>query len=103
MVNAAWLAAMKPSAFLTNTARGPLIDEPALATAVRHHTIAAAALDVLSAEPPPPDHPLLGIPNCLITPHLAWASRAARQRLLLTVADNLRAFLAGTPQHVVKP
>jgi glycerate dehydrogenase len=103
MVNAAWLAAMKPSAFLINTARGPLIDEPALATAHRHHTIAAAALDVLSSEPPPADHPLLGIPNCLITPHLAWASRAARQRLLLTVADNLRAFLAGTPQHVVNP
>jgi glycerate dehydrogenase len=103
MVNASWLAAMKPSAFLINTARGPLIDETALAAALRHHTIAAAALDVLSAEPPPADHPLLGIPNCLITPHLAWASRAARQRLLLTVADNLRAFLAGTPQHVVNP
>ncbi len=103
MVNAAWLAAMKPSAFLINTARGPLIDEPALAAALRQHTIAAAALDVLSSEPPPPDHPLLGIPNCLITPHLAWASRAARQRLLLTVADNLRAFLAGSPQHVVNP
>lgn len=103
MVNAEWLRAMKPSAYLINTARGPLIDEAALAAALRAGEIAGAGLDVLSVEPPPGDHPLLGVPNCVITPHLAWAARASRARLLATVVENVRGFLAGQPQHVVNP
>ena len=103
LVDAAWLAAMKPTAYLVNTARGPLIDEAALADALHRGVIAGAALDVLSAEPPPPDHPLTGAPRCVITPHLAWAARAARQRLLLTTVGNVRAFLAGNPTNVVNP
>lgn len=101
LINAATLARMKPSALLINTSRGPLIAEADLADALRHNRIAGAALDVLSAEPPPPDHPLVTAPNCLITPHQAWATRAARTRLLETAADNLRAFLAGHPQNQV--
>lgn len=101
MVNAARLAAMKPSAFLINTGRGPLIVEADLAEALREGRIAGAALDVLSTEPPPADHPLLSAPRCLITPHLAWAARASRQRLMDAVVENVRAFLAGTPVHVV--
>jgi glycerate dehydrogenase len=103
MVNADWLRAMKRSAYLINTARGPLIDEAALAAALRAGEIAGAGLDVLSVEPPPGDHPLLGVPNCVITPHLAWAARASRARLLETVVENVRGFLAGQPQHVVNP
>jgi len=79
-----------------------LIDESALAAALRAGQIAGAALDVLSAEPPPRDHPLLSAPGCLITPHQAWASGAARARLLAAAAENLRAFLAGSPVHVVE-
>jgi len=103
MVDAEWLQAMKPSAYLINTARGPLIDEAALADALRVGEIAGAGLDVLSVEPPPRDHPLLGVPNCVVTPHLAWAARASRARLLATVVENVRSFLAGQPQHVVNP
>ena len=103
LVDAAWLAAMKPTAFLVNTARGPLIDEAALADALHRGVIAGAALDVLSTEPPPADHPLTGAPRCLITPHLAWAAGAARQRLLLTTVGNVRGFLAGNPTNVVNP
>ena len=103
MVNAEWLRDMKRSAYLINTARGPLIDEAALAAALRAGEIAGAGLDVLSVEPPPGDHPLLGVPNCVITPHLAWAARASRARLLETVVENVRGFLAGQPQHVVNP
>ena len=103
MVNAPWLAAMKRSAFLINTARGPLIDEADLAAALRGGTIAGAGLDVLSSEPPPADHPLIGVPNCVITPHIAWAARASRERLLGMVVENVRGFLAGQPRHVVNP
>ena len=103
MVNGDWLRDMKRSAYLINTARGPLIDEAALAAALRAGEIAGAGLDVLSVEPPPGDHPLLGVPNCVITPHLAWAARASRARLLATVVENVRGFLAGQPQHVVNP
>ncbi|MEM8943630.1 MAG: D-2-hydroxyacid dehydrogenase [Planctomycetota bacterium] len=95
------LQQMKPSAVLINSSRGPLIDEWALADALRHGQIAGAGLDVLSVEPPPADHPLLGIERCAITPHIAWATRAARSRLLNTVVDNVAAYLAGRPQHVV--
>jgi glycerate dehydrogenase len=101
MVNAARLAAMKPAAFLINTARGPLIVENELAAALREGRLAGAALDVLSTEPPAPDNPLLTAPRCLITPHLAWAARASRQRLMDAVVENVRAFLAGTPVNVV--
>ena len=95
------LTLMKPGAFLINTSRGPLIDEPALAAALCAGQIAGAALDVLSTEPPPGDHPLLSAPNCLITPHQAWASGAARTRLLAAAAENLRAFLASRPVNIV--
>ncbi|MFM1769779.1 MAG: lactate dehydrogenase/2-hydroxyacid dehydrogenase [Verrucomicrobiota bacterium] len=101
LVNRARLARMKPSAFLLNTSRGPLIDEPALAQALNEGRLAGAGLDVLAQEPPPADHPLLTARNCLITPHLAWATRAARQRLMHTVVENARAFLAGHPVNVV--
>ncbi len=101
LVNADLLGRMKPTAFLVNTARGGLIDEPALLAALREGKIAGAALDVLSVEPPPKNHPLLHAPNCLVTPHQAWASREARERLLQISVDNVRAFLEGHPQHVV--
>ena len=101
LINAERLAWMKPSAYLINTARGPLIDESALAEALSKGRLAGAGLDVLSVEPPLPDNPLLTAPNCLITPHIAWATKAARQRLMQTVVDNVRAFLAGQPENVV--
>jgi glycerate dehydrogenase len=101
LVNAERLALMKRSAYLINTGRGPLVDEAALAAALRAGQIAGAGLDVLSSEPPPADHPLLTAPNCQITPHIAWATRAARKRLLDVTVSNVRAFLAGTPQNVV--
>ncbi len=101
LVNAGRLAQMKPSALLINTARGPLIDEPALAAALAAGRIAGAALDVLSTEPPKPDNPLLRARNCLITPHIAWATREARARLLAEAAENLRAWLRGAPRNVV--
>lgn len=97
------LALMKPSALLINTSRGPLIDERALAEALNSGGIAGAGLDVLAVEPPPPDNPLLRAKNCFVTPHVAWATRAARQRLLRTVVENVRAFLDGRPQNVVNP
>ncbi len=97
------LALMKPSALLINTSRGPLIDEGALAEALNSGGIAGAGLDVLSIEPPPADNPLLSAENCFVTPHIAWATRAARQRLLHTVVENVRAFLEGRPQNVVNP
>lgn len=101
LVSRARLAAMKPSALLVNTARGGLIDEPELASALERGAIGGAALDVLSAEPPPPDHPLLKAPRCLVTPHQAWTSRAARERLVLATAANVAAMLAGQPINVV--
>ncbi|MSR43433.1 MAG: D-2-hydroxyacid dehydrogenase [Pedosphaera sp.] len=101
LVNAARLALMKPTAFLINTARGPLINEPELAAALNSGRIAGAALDVLSVEPPPADHPLFTARNCILTPHIAWATRAARARLMETAVANLKAFLAGHPQNVV--
>ena len=102
LVNAQRLGLMKSAAFLLNTSRGPLIDEAALADALNAGRIAGAGLDVLSAEPPPSSNPLLGAKNCLITPHIAWASRAARARLMQVAVANVRAFIAGKPQNVVK-
>ncbi len=101
LVNAERLALMKTSAYLINTSRGLLVDEKALAEALHRGAIAGAGLDVLSVEPPPADNPLLTAPNCYITPHLAWATFAARQRLIGEVVENLRAFLAGTPRNQV--
>lgn len=103
MVNATTLALMKPSAFLVNTSRGPLVDEPALAAALRSNAIAGAALDVLSVEPPPADHPLLApdIPNLFLTPHTAWMPDESRVRLIDGVAANIQAFIAGSPINVV--
>ncbi len=95
------LGTMKRSAFLINTARGALVNEADLAAALNEGMIAGAALDVVSREPIAPDNPLLTARNCLITPHLAWASLAARRRLMATVAGNIRAFLAGSPVNVV--
>ena len=101
LVNAQRLTLMKPTAFLLNTSRGPLLDEAAVADALNSGRIAAAGLDVLSCEPPKADNPLLTARNCLITPHQAWAARAARARLLETSVANVKAFLAGAPQNVV--
>jgi glycerate dehydrogenase len=101
MANAARLARMKPTAFLINTSRGPLVDEAALADALNRGRLAGAAVDVLSVEPPPADNPLLTARNCLITPHIAWATQAARARLMKISVENVRAFLAGKPQNVV--
>lgn len=101
LVDARRLALMKPTAYLINTSRGPLVNETDLAAALNSGRIAGAGLDVLSVEPPAADHPLFTARNCVITPHLAWASVAARRRLLGIVAANLRAFIDGTPANVV--
>jgi glycerate dehydrogenase len=95
------LRRMKPSAFLINTARGGLVDEAALRAALDAGEIAAAALDVASSEPIDPANPLLGAPNLILTPHIAWASLAARRRLMAITARNVEAFLAGAPINVV--
>jgi glycerate dehydrogenase len=100
-VNRERLSLMKPTAFLLNTSRGPLIDEAALADALNSERIAGAGLDVLSVEPPPAGNPLFQAKNCLITPHIAWATRSARSRLMQAAVANIRAFLAGKPQNVV--
>ena len=101
LVNEQRLKLMKPTAFLINTSRGPLIDEKALADALNAGKIAGAGLDVLSREPPEADNPLSKAKNCYITPHIAWATRAARQRLMDIALTNIRAFINGKPQNVV--
>jgi len=101
LVNAERLSSMKPTAFLLNTSRGPLIDESALAKALNSDQIAGAAVDVLEAEPPRADNPLFTAKNCLITPHIAWATRSARARLMATAVANAKAFLEGKLQNVV--
>ena len=92
---------MKPEAYLINTSRGPLVDELALAQALERRLIRGAAVDVLSREPPEPENPLLAAPSCIVTPHIAWATRASRKRLLETTTENVRAFLQGSPINVV--
>ena len=99
LVNTARLARIKQGALLINTGRGPLIDEEAVAEALEEGYLGGYATDVLSEEPPAEDNPLLSAPHCLITPHMAWATREARQRLLTLVVDNIKAFLAGDPQN----
>jgi len=101
LINAETLAWMKSSAFLINTSRGLLIDEAALASALARGGIAGAALDVLSTEPPPADHPLSNAPNCVVTPHIAWATRAARARLMSVATANVKSFLEGNPRNVI--
>ncbi|WP_274363123.1 D-2-hydroxyacid dehydrogenase [Paenibacillus thermotolerans] len=101
MIDSSLLERMKPSAFLINTARGKLIKERDLADALNGGIIAGAALDVLSVEPLPANHPLLAAANCIITPHIAWATREARGRLMEVAAGNVRAFLSGKPVNVV--
>lgn len=100
-INAESLAKMKRSAYLINTGRGPLIDEEALAAALKNGTISGFGGDVLSSEPPSHGNPLLSAPNTIITPHIAWASVEARGRLMGILVDNVRAFLAGSPVNVV--
>lgn len=101
MVNAEFLNSMKGGSFLINTARGGLLDEQAVADALRSGKLAGAAVDVVTEEPMKEYNPLLTAPNCIITPHIAWAPRESRQRLLDCCVDNIRAFLAGNPQNVV--
>lgn len=101
-VNTALLSRMKPTAWLLNTSRGSLLNETDVADALNAGVIAGAGLDVLSVEPPLADNPLLTAKNCLITPHIAWASFSARQRLMQSVADNIRAFLDGAPRNVIE-
>lgn len=100
-VNKQLLGCMKPTAFLINTSRGQLIQETDLANALRQGVLAGAALDVLSKEPPPADHPLLHVPNCILTPHVAWLSFEARQRILQKTFENVKAALSGKPQNIV--
>lgn len=101
MINEKSLALFKPTAYLINTARGGLIDENALANALNSGKIAGAALDVLTSEPPKADNPLIYAKNCIITPHMAWASLEARVRLLHATEDNVRAFLQNAPINKV--
>ncbi len=101
MVDASRLARMKSGAWLINTGRGPLVDEAALADALNSGKLAGAGLDVLSSEPPSVANPLLQAEGCMITPHIAWATRAARQRLMATAVANVRYFLAGESSNVV--
>ncbi|MDR3109686.1 MAG: D-2-hydroxyacid dehydrogenase [Planctomycetaceae bacterium] len=101
LINAGRLAKMKPTSLLINTARGMLVNEPDLANALTSGKIAGAGLDVLASEPPQHDCPLIGLKNCFITPHIAWGTLAARQRLLQVAVDNLAAFLNGEQKNVV--
>lgn len=105
LMNQQTIALMKPSAFLINTARGALIDEVALIDALRKNRIAAAALDVITQEPPPPDHPIVravkDLDNLIVTPHTAWSAHEARARLLKEVEENIAAFLQGRDRNRV--
>ena len=101
MVNAERLRLMKPTAILINTGRGPLINEQDLADALNNGTIYAAGVDVLSQEPPRADNPLLSARNCYITPHIAWATIEARERLMNIAISNLQAYISGKPENVV--
>jgi glycerate dehydrogenase len=103
IINAETIAKMKTGVLILNTARGPLIDQKALADALNSDKVGGAALDVVEVEPMLPDNPLLTAKNCIITPHIAWASVEARQRLMDVVTENLRMYQQGTPQNVVNP
>lgn len=101
LINRDALHTMKQSAFLINTSRGPIIVDSDLAAALNSGVIAGAGIDVLSAEPPPADNPLFTAKNCIITPHIAWATQEARRRLMAMAVENLRAFVEGRPVNVV--
>lgn len=101
IINAQSLSQMKPTAILINTGRGPLVDETAVAQALHKGQLGAYCADVLSEEPPQPSNPLLTAPRCYLTPHIAWASREARKRLITTAVDNLQAFIDGHPVNTV--
>jgi glycerate dehydrogenase len=101
LVNSSRLLRMKPTAYLINTARGGLVNEADLAAALASGRIAGAAVDVVSEEPIRRTNPLLSAPNCILTPHMAWASLAARRRLMAATAENVAAFLRGAPVNVV--
>lgn len=101
LMNAERLRLMKPSAFLLNTSRGPLVVDHDLADALNKGVIAGAGIDVLSVEPPTGDNPLLTAKNCLVTPHIAWATKEARARLMEIAVENVHAFLSGAPRNVV--
>ena len=101
IINKRTLSLMKPTAVIINTARGGLADEAALAAALNGERIGGACLDVITREPMRPDCPLIGAKNCIITPHIAWGPRETRARLVEMVAQNIRAFLNGTPQNVI--
>jgi len=103
LIDAAALAVMKPTAILVNTARGPIVDQVALAAALREGRLAAAALDVTDPEPLPPDDPLLEAPNLIVVPHIASATRTARAAMADRAVDNLRAALAGEPMPYPAP
>lgn len=101
LLGASQLERMKPSAFLLNTSRGPLVVEQELADALNAGMIAGAGVDVLSVEPPTEGSPLFSARNCLVTPHIAWATREARGRLMEIATKNVSAFAAGAPENVV--
>jgi glycerate dehydrogenase len=101
LVNRARLEKMKPTAFLINTARGPLVVDAELARALEEGRLAGAAVDVVSVEPIRPDNPLLKAPRCIVTPHIAWATAEARGRLMESTIGNVAAFLSGEPINVV--
>jgi glycerate dehydrogenase len=101
IINATALSRMEPTGFLINTSRGPLIVEQDLADALNQQRLAGAGVDVLSSEPPSRDNPLLHAKNCLVTPHIAWATKEGRTRLIDTAATNLKAFLQGHQKNVV--
>ena len=101
IINKVSLAQMKPTAILINTGRGPLVDEQDVADALVANRLAAYCADVLSTEPPSPDNPLLSAPRCYLTPHIAWATKEARTRLIQVAIANLQAFIEGKPVNVV--
>ena len=101
MINQAAIAKMKPGVLILNTSRGPLINEADLAEALKSGRVAGAGVDVLSCEPPSLENPLLSAPNCIVTPHIAWATKEARSRLMNIAVDNLAAFIKGKAQNVV--
>jgi len=104
LVNARTLAMMKPTAYLVNTARGPMVDPQALADALKSGAIAGAGIDVYYIEPPPPDYPLFGLPNVILTPHLAWYSEDSGRRIRELILTEIDRFLAGQPpRYVAKP
>ncbi len=103
IINRSTIAQMKDGAILLNASRGGLVVDADLAQALHSGKLSAAALDVVSQEPIRPDNPLLNAPNCILTPHIAWAARECRQRIIDTTVDNVRAYCAGSPIHVVNP